>query len=93
MNKRTKKRTPVFDKEGIIAFAKQMKKLRTEAGLTQSQLAFEAGISLSQIARIETAKTNPTLSTVFAITKALDISLVRMFDFSLPENKLTEKIF
>jgi len=87
------KHKQIFDNDGLTAFGAQLKKMRREIGISQTQLAFEAGISLSQIARIETARTNPTLSTVFAITKALDISLVRMFDFSLSTHKEIEKNF
>lgn len=84
-------RKQIFDAEGLVVFSEHLKKLRHEAGITQTQLAFEAGISLSQVARIETARINPTLSTVFAITRALDIPLKQIFDFTLPENKKTEK--
>ena len=91
MKKGKKKRKLIFDHEGIKAFAKQIKKLRNEVGISQTQLAFEAGISLSQIARIETAQINPTLSTVFAIARALDIPLTTIFSFSLPASKITEK--
>lgn len=80
-------RVLIFDEAGLKAFAKQMKKIRKEIGITQSQLAFEAGLSLSQIARIETAQINPTLSTIFAIIKALDISPCQMFDFELPKEE------
>lgn len=55
-------------------------------GYSQRQLAFETGIALSQIARIETARTNPTLSTVFIIARVLDVSLSELFDFTLPAN-------
>jgi transcriptional regulator with XRE-family HTH domain len=78
-------RMMIFDQKGLEAFALQLKQLRTEAGITQNQLAFEAGVSLSQIARIETARINPTLSTVFSIARALDIPLSVMFDFQLPQ--------
>lgn len=87
MKTNTENRTLIFDESSLKAFAKQLKKIRKEIGITQTQLAFESGLSLSQIARIETAKINPTLSTIFAIVKALDIPLTRMFDFELPENK------
>ena len=40
----------------ISTIHNRIKKLRQEVGITQTQLAFEAGISLSQIARIETAR-------------------------------------
>jgi transcriptional regulator with XRE-family HTH domain len=78
-------RKMIFDQKGLEAFAQQLKQLRLEAGITQNQLAFEANISLSQIARIETARINPTLSTVFSIARALDIPLSVMFDFQLPQ--------
>jgi len=73
----------IFDNEGIRAFAVQLKNIRKREGLTQDQLAFESGLSLSQIARIETARINPTLSTVFAIARALNVTLPDLFDFEL----------
>jgi len=75
----------VFDQKGIEAFAEQLKKIRVREGYTQSQLAFESGLSLSQIARIETARINPTLSTVFTLARTLNIPLTDLFDFELPE--------
>lgn len=87
MKKKANKHKQIFDQVGLMAFAISLKKKRAEAGLTQSQLAFEAGVSLSQIARIETGRINPTLSTVFAITRALDIPPAKLFDFSLSEKE------
>ena len=87
--KRKKERKLIFDTAGLAAFGVRLKQLRAEAGFTQAQLAFEAGVSLSQIARIETARINPTLSTVFTISRALDIPLSVMFGFDLPDNKRT----
>lgn len=78
-------RTLIFDEKGLQEFAKHLKSIRKTIGITQTQLAFESGLSLSQIARIETAKINPTLSTIFAIIKALEISPSEMFDFELPK--------
>jgi transcriptional regulator with XRE-family HTH domain len=73
----------IFDNEGINAFASQLKKIRLREGFTQSQLAFESGLSLSQIARIETARINPTLSTVFALARTLNVTLTDLFNFEL----------
>lgn len=89
----TQERKLIFDHEGLELFATQLKKLRKEAGISQNQLAFEAGISLSQVARIETARINPTLSTVFAIARALEVPLPSMFNFVLNDNKKTEKFY
>jgi transcriptional regulator with XRE-family HTH domain len=77
-------RKKIFDEDGVKAFAIQLIKIRTNKGYTQSQLAFESGLSLSQIARIETARINPTISTVFILARTLDIPLKELFDFELP---------
>ena len=73
----------IFDNEGIKAFALQLKRIRIREGFTQSQLAFESGLSLSQIARIETARINPTLSTVFVLARTLNVTLPDLFNFEL----------
>jgi len=73
----------IFDDEGIKAFAIQLKKIRIREGFTQSQLAFESELTLSQIARIETARINPTLSTVFRLARTLNVSLTDLFNFEL----------
>ena len=78
----------IFDSEGIETFALQLKKIRKREGYTQSQLAFESGITLSQIARIETARINPTLSTVFTLARTLNVPLTDLFNFELaPKEK------
>ena len=80
-------RTLIYDEEGLKAFAKQLVSLRKKHGFSQESLAADSGLALSQIARIETAKINPTLSTVFAICRALKIPLSEVFDFKLPNKK------
>ncbi len=77
----------IFDEEGIKAFAIQLKKIRIREGFSQSQLAFESGITLSQIARIETARINPTLSTVFTIARTLNVTLADLFNFELSQKE------
>jgi transcriptional regulator with XRE-family HTH domain len=77
----------IFDEEGIKAFAIQLKKIRIREGFSQSQLAFESGLSLSQIARIETARINPTLSTVFTIARTLNVPLADLFNFELSQKE------
>jgi len=79
----TKKRILVFDEKGLKAFALQLKKVRKRKNFTQEKLAYESGLALSQIARIETAKTNPTLSTIFIIARTLDVDLKELFDFKI----------
>jgi len=74
----------IFDEAGLKAFAQRLKTIRKIRNLTQEELASRSGLTLSQIARIETARTNPTLSTVFRIARTMDIRLTELFDFDLP---------
>jgi transcriptional regulator with XRE-family HTH domain len=81
-------RTLIFDEDGINEFAAKLRKIRIREGLSQSQLAFEAGLSLSQVARIETSRINPTICTVFALSRALNIPVSELFAFELaPKEK------
>ena len=59
-------------------FGARLKQLRTERNLTLEALAFEADVELSQIHRIETAKINPTLTTISILAKALNISIAEL---------------
>lgn len=73
----------IFDQVGIEAFAERFKAVRKEAGFTQQQLAFESGISLSQIARIETARINPTISTIFVLARAMEVDVEEFFKIKI----------
>jgi len=78
----------IFDENGINEFATKLRKIRVQEGFSQSQLAFEAGMSLSQVARIETSKINPTICTVFALSRALNVPVSELFTFELaPKEK------
>ncbi len=65
----------------LHAFSKQLKKLRAQKSFTQENLAYTSGLTLSQIARIETGKINPTICTVYKIAKTLDVDVKELFDF------------
>jgi transcriptional regulator with XRE-family HTH domain len=55
--------------------AAPLKRLREERELTQEQLAFEAGITVSALSRIERGLNSPAWTTVARIVRALGISL------------------
>ena len=79
-------RTFIYDEEGIKLLAKRLKEIRAEKGISQEELAYRSELTLSQIARIETTKTNPTISTLFKIIRTLEISPSDLFNFELPKN-------
>lgn len=56
------------------AFGIALKRLRTANGLTQEALAHEAGLSLTSLARIETAVQEPKIGTVLNLAKAMKMS-------------------
>lgn len=55
----------------MILTGVQLKKLRTDAGLTQRRLAQLVGVSQAHIAKIENGKVDPRLSTVNKILRVL----------------------
>jgi transcriptional regulator with XRE-family HTH domain len=55
-----------------------LKRLREERELTQEQLAFDAGITVSALSRIERGLNSPGWGTVRCILKALDVSLLEL---------------
>lgn len=56
------------------AFGLAVRRTRTKIGLTQEALAYEAGISLTSIARIETGAHGVRLVTILDLAKALGTS-------------------
>jgi len=56
-------------------FGKKLKKLRTDRKMSTREFADTAEIAHSQVWILETGRSNPTLTTLLAITKALNVSL------------------
>lgn len=78
-----KERKLVFDEVGVKAFGDRFAYLRKQAGYTQEQLAFESGIIRSQIARIEAAQINPTISTIFVLARTMDVKIEEFFKIEI----------
>ncbi len=55
---------------------RNVKRLRKQAGLSQEQLAFEAGISNSYLRRVEHGTANPTVHELEKVAGALDVALI-----------------
>ena len=53
--------------------AERLKTLRGRRGLTQEVLAAKAGLSRTYLARLETARQDPTLATLLKLAKALGV--------------------
>jgi XRE family transcriptional regulator, regulator of sulfur utilization len=57
------------------ALAKAIRQLREKIGLSQEDLAHEAGITTSTLSTIERGQSNPTWGTVKGIAKGLSVPL------------------
>ena len=82
-SRKKKERKRIFDQEGVEKLAALVKKVREDKDVTQEELAHDARLTLSQVARIETSKGNPTVSTIFAIARALQVRPSVFMDFAL----------
>jgi len=51
-----------------------MKRIRTKKGISQGDIARTLGLGRGYISNIENGKTNPTLSTIANLAKALEVS-------------------
>ncbi len=71
------------NKKLLLIFGKQVRKLREEKGYSMRYLADLADINYTQVSKIEHGKINTTISTAFAIAKALDIKLDELFKFDI----------
>lgn len=58
---------------------KRIVRARTNKGMSQEKLATDSGIDRSHMGFIEQGRRKPTLSTLFKITKSLEISLEQLF--------------
>ena len=57
---------------------KNLKRIRIEKGITQGDIVRTLGVSRSFISNIENGKTNPTLSTISKLAKAIGVSVVEL---------------
>ena len=70
-----------MDKPYLQKFAKNLKKIRKEKGMTQDDLSSSDKISRSMISLIEIAKTDLTVSKVKLIADTLGVHPKQLFDF------------
>ncbi len=62
-------------------FGAHLRRLRTDKGLSQEELAYQADIPISQVGRIERGEVNVTISTIHQISLALGLSLTDLVNF------------
>lgn len=66
-------------------FAKNLKRIRSESGLSQEELAHRAGLHRTYISSIERGERNVSLENIFALAEALKVSPADLVDPNGPE--------
>ena len=62
-----------FGAHPLATFGLNLRRYREQRGLTQERLASAAGITTSEVSRIERANREPRLTTIVRLARALDI--------------------
>lgn len=62
-----------------LAIGAALRDLRERRGLSARQLAARAAVSAAMVSRIENGQVSPSISTLSALSKALDVPLVSLF--------------
>jgi transcriptional regulator with XRE-family HTH domain len=73
--------------ELFIHIGKRIKLLREEKNVSQQELAYLCDFEKSNMSRIESGRTNPTIGTLFKISNSLSINLSDIIDFETFEKK------
>ncbi|HEV2780688.1 MAG TPA: cupin domain-containing protein [Actinophytocola sp.] len=68
----------------LPSLGERIREERVRRGVSLRALAAEVGVSASMISQIENGKSQPSVSTLYAITTALGISIHEVFDAGAP---------
>ena len=63
----------------LVEFGQKLREIRKSKKLSMEKLANIADMERVQISRIELGKTNPKLSTIYALARALDVDVTELF--------------
>ncbi|EBI5645124.1 helix-turn-helix transcriptional regulator [Salmonella enterica subsp. enterica serovar Newport] len=61
-------------------FGEQLRKLRTQSGLSQEAFADKCGLDRTYISGIERGVRNPTLEVISVLAKGLEINIKTLFE-------------
>jgi len=65
----------------LKAFGQNLKKVRLAKNVSQADLAYNCGMEISQISRLERGLLNTGISNIYLIAKYLEVEPKELFDF------------
>jgi transcriptional regulator with XRE-family HTH domain len=71
-----------------LMVGRNVKRLRLAAGLTQAALAERMGVDRAYVSGLELGQRNPTVVTLWHLTKALGVSFPAFFDEERPRRRV-----
>lgn len=71
----------IDEKKYLLKFGEHLRSLRVSKNLSQENLANDANIPINQVGRIERGEISTTITTIVAISKALNVPVKKLFDF------------
>ena len=66
-------------KDEAVRLGQNLKKIRTDKGMSQGDIARALNVSRGYVSNIENGKLNPTLSTITRLAEALNVSTDKLF--------------
>lgn len=63
----------------LIKFGEKVRDIRKEKGLSQEELAYQAGLHRTYIGMVERAEKNITLRNIEKIANALEVNIIDLF--------------
>ncbi len=64
----------------LTTFAANLRRIRTERGLSQERLAHAADLNMTHVAKIERTEREPGVRTISKLAVALNVSAADLFD-------------
>lgn len=80
------------DEKLVEAFALELKDRRNKRNLSQEELAHRAGVDRSFIAKLELFKSQPSLASLYHLSKALGCELPELLSATLVRHKSLQKV-
>lgn len=72
---------PITHRQILEKFGQKMQKVRQSTGVTQEELAAQLGMHRTYIGLIERGERNPTVRTLYKISKALKVTSDKLLPF------------
>lgn len=67
------------DKRLLLKLGERIKSIRISKNLTQNELAMECDFEKASLSRLESGQANPTIRTLYKLSKALDVPIAEFF--------------